>query len=132
MSALSSIHVLLADDNPNMRAIVAAMLALCFAGMRFAFAGALVGTAGLVWLIGWDAGIRTAGIAPYTSGSNYTLSVLPMFILIGYLAYYAGVRDAIATGAPLPASGEDALQVMQVIEAGLRSDAERREVPLHP
>ena len=26
MSALSSIHVLLVDDNPNMRAIVAAML----------------------------------------------------------------------------------------------------------
>jgi tripartite ATP-independent transporter DctM subunit len=73
---------------------VVVMLALCFAGMRFAFAGALVGTAGLVWLIGWDAGIRTAGIAPYTSGSNYTLSVLPMFILIGYLAYYAGITQS--------------------------------------
>ena len=62
--------------------------------MRFAFAGAIVGTAGLVWLIGWDAGIRTAGIAPYTSGANYTLSVLPMFILIGYLAYYAGITQS--------------------------------------
>jgi hypothetical protein len=62
---------------------VAALLALCFAGVRFAFAGAIVGTAGLVSLIGWDAGIRTAGIAPYTAGANYTLSVLPMFILIG-------------------------------------------------
>ena len=37
--------------------------------------------------------VRTAGIAPYTSGSNYTLSVLPMFILIGYLAYYAGITQ---------------------------------------
>ncbi len=72
---------------------VAALLALCFAGVRFAFAGAIVGTAGLVSLIGWDAGIRTAGIAPYTSGANYTLSVLPMFILIGYLAYYAGITQ---------------------------------------
>ena len=62
---------------------VVVLLALCFAGVRFAFAGAITGTAGLVWLIGWDAGIRTAGIAPYTSGANYTLSVLPMFILIG-------------------------------------------------
>ena len=26
--------------------------------------------------------------------SNYTLSVLPMFILIGYLAYYAGITQA--------------------------------------
>jgi tripartite ATP-independent transporter DctM subunit len=73
---------------------VVALLALCFAGVRFAFAGAIVGTAGLVWLIGWDAGIRTAGIAPYTSGANYTLSVLPMFILIGYLAYYAGITQS--------------------------------------
>ena len=73
---------------------VAALLALCFVGVRFAFAGAIVGTGGLVWLIGWDAGIRTAGIAPYTSGANYTLSVLPMFILIGYLAYYAGITQS--------------------------------------
>ena len=28
-----------------------ALLALCFAGVRFAFAGAIVGTTGLVWLI---------------------------------------------------------------------------------
>ena len=45
-------------------------------------------------MIGWDAGIRTAGIAPYTAGANYTLSVLPMFILIGYLAYYAGITQS--------------------------------------
>jgi tripartite ATP-independent transporter DctM subunit len=72
---------------------VAALLVLCFAGVRFAFAGALVGTAGLTMMLGWDAGIRTAGIAPYTAGANYTLSVLPMFILIGYLAYYAGITQ---------------------------------------
>ncbi|WP_428673567.1 TRAP transporter large permease [Reyranella sp.] len=72
---------------------VVALLVLCFAGIRFAFAGALVGTAGLTMMLGWDAGIRTAGIAPYTAGANYTLSVLPMFILIGYLAYYAGITQ---------------------------------------
>ena len=72
---------------------VAIMLGLCFIGVRFAFAAAIVGTAGLTMLIGWDAGIRTAGIAPYTAGANYTLSVLPMFILIGYLAYYAGITQ---------------------------------------
>ena len=72
---------------------VVALLVLCFLGIRFAFAGALVGTAGLTMMLGWDAGIRTAGIAPYTAGANYTLSVLPMFILIGYLAYYAGITQ---------------------------------------
>jgi len=72
---------------------VAALLALCFIGVRFAFAGAIVGTLGLISLIGVDAGIRTAGIVPFASGANYTLSVLPMFILIGYLAYYAGITQ---------------------------------------
>jgi tripartite ATP-independent transporter DctM subunit len=72
---------------------VGALLALCFVGVRFAFAGAIVGTGGLALLIGWDAGIRIAGIAPYSAGANYTLSVLPMFILIGYLAYYAGITQ---------------------------------------
>ena len=72
---------------------VVALLALCFIGVRFAFAGAIVGTLGLMALIGVDAGIRTAGIVPFASGANYTLSVLPMFILIGYLAYYAGITQ---------------------------------------
>jgi tripartite ATP-independent transporter DctM subunit len=72
---------------------VVAMLALCFVGVCFAFAGAIAGTAGLVAMLGWDAGLRTAGIVPFASGANYTLSVLPMFILIGYLAYYAGITQ---------------------------------------
>ena len=66
---------------------VAAMLVLCFVGVRFAFAAAFVGTTGLTMMIGWDAGLRTARIVPYAAGANYTLSVLPMFILIGYLAF---------------------------------------------
>ena len=53
---------------------VGALLVLCFLGVRFAFAGAIVGTAGLTMMIGWDAGIRTAGIAPYSAGANYTLT----------------------------------------------------------
>src|SRR5436190_16208779 len=73
---------------------VAALLVLCFLGIRFAFAGALVGTAGLTMMLGWDAGIRTAGIVPFAAGANYTLSVLPMFNLIGYLAYYAGITQS--------------------------------------
>jgi tripartite ATP-independent transporter DctM subunit len=72
---------------------VAAMLVLCFVGVRFAFAAAFVGTTGLTMMIGWDAGLRTAGIVPYAAGANYTMSVLPMFILIGYLAYYAGITQ---------------------------------------
>ncbi|AKC87113.1 oxidoreductase [Pseudoxanthomonas suwonensis] len=46
-----------------------------------------------------------------------------------YLAFYAGMRDAILRGAPPPVTADEALQVMRVIEAGLLSDAQRREIP---
>jgi tripartite ATP-independent transporter DctM subunit len=70
------------------------MIGLCLLGMRIAFATALVGAFGLTVMIGWDPGMRTAGIIPHASVVNYNLSVLPMFILIGYLAYYAGITTA--------------------------------------
>lgn len=47
-----------------------------------------------------------------------------------YRAFYAGVREAITTGAPSPVPVEEALMVMEVIDAAQRSAAERREVSL--
>ncbi|MSO77798.1 MAG: TRAP transporter large permease [Alphaproteobacteria bacterium] len=72
---------------------VAALMVFACLGVRFSFAGAIVGTFGLVAMTGWNAGFRTAGVVPYAATANYTLSVLPMFILIGYLAYYAGITQ---------------------------------------
>jgi len=72
----------------------AAMVALALVGVRIAFAAAAVGTFGLVAILGWDAGLKTAGVVPHAKSVNYTLSVLPMFILIGYLAFYAGITQA--------------------------------------
>jgi tripartite ATP-independent transporter DctM subunit len=70
------------------------MLGLCFFGVRIVYATAITGAFGLATLIGWDPGMRTAGVIPHASVVTYTLSVLPMFILIGYLAYYAGITRA--------------------------------------
>jgi len=47
-----------------------------------------------------------------------------------YRAYYAGIRDAITGGAPSPVPVEEALLVMEVIDAAQRSAAERREIAL--
>jgi predicted dehydrogenase len=47
-----------------------------------------------------------------------------------YPVFYAGVRDAIRGGAPNPVPPVEALAVMEVLEAGLRSAAERREIGL--
>lgn len=70
----------------------AALVALAVLGVRIAYAAALVGTLGLMILMGNPyAAIVAAGTVPYAKGTGYELSVLPMFILIGYLAYYAGM-----------------------------------------
>ncbi|MBM3644733.1 MAG: TRAP transporter large permease [Alphaproteobacteria bacterium] len=70
----------------------ALMVLLAMIGVRIAYAAALVGTVGLVILTGDVAsGLTAAGTVPYAKSVNYTLSVLPMFVLIGYLAYHAGM-----------------------------------------
>ena len=46
-----------------------------------------------------------------------------------YLGYYEGVRDAISLGAPNPVAPEQALEVINVLETGVKSSAARAEVP---
>ncbi|MEP0545949.1 MAG: Gfo/Idh/MocA family oxidoreductase [Rhodothermales bacterium] len=47
-----------------------------------------------------------------------------------YLAFYAGVRDALRTGSPLPVDPEDAVRGLAVIEAARRSSETRSVVTL--
>jgi tripartite ATP-independent transporter DctM subunit len=74
---------------------VIALVVLVFLGVRVFFAAALVGMLGLVSMIGWDAGAGMAGTIPHSKSVTYTLSVLPMFILIGYLAFHAGITESL-------------------------------------
>ncbi len=74
---------------------VGVLLLLVFAGVRVYIAAAVVGLVGLVVLIGWDAGAGIAGTIPHSKSTTYTLSVLPMFILIGFLAFHAGITEAL-------------------------------------
>ena len=70
---------------------VLALVLMVFLGVRVYIAAAAVGLAGLVALIGWDSGAGMAGTIPHSKSVSYTLSVLPMFILIGFLAFHAGL-----------------------------------------
>jgi len=73
---------------------VGALIVMVLLGVRVYIAAGLVGLAGLVALIGWDAGAGMAGTIPHSKSATYTLSVLPMFILIGFLAFHAGITRA--------------------------------------
>ena len=73
----------------------AVLVVLVFLGVRVFIAAAVVGMLGLVAIIGWEAGTGMAGTVPHSKISSFTLSVLPMFILIGYLAFHAGLTQAV-------------------------------------
>jgi tripartite ATP-independent transporter DctM subunit len=80
-------------DDPVLVGTVAMILLFTLAvlGVRVAFAAAICGFFGLVELIGWRPGATTAATIPYAKTSLYGLSVLPPFILIGFLAFHAGM-----------------------------------------
>ncbi|SDQ77492.1 TRAP transporter large permease [Pseudovibrio sp. Tun.PSC04-5.I4] len=75
------------------------LLLLVVIGVRVAFAAAFVGITGMIILfsmrMGFERGllvaIKMAGTIPHSKSVTYSLSVLPTFILIGFLAYYAGL-----------------------------------------
>ncbi|MCA0869861.1 TRAP transporter large permease [Seohaeicola saemankumensis] len=86
----------------------AGMLVMVVLGMRVAFAAGLAGFVGLVWLRWngfdydpdrlWKAieiSVRIAGLTPHSKVSAHVLSLIPVFILIGYLAYYANLTTAL-------------------------------------
>ena len=72
-----------------------ALLVLVVIGVLVYLAAALVGLIGCITIIGWGPGAGLVGTIPHSKSVNYTLSVLPMFILIGYLAYYAGMTQSL-------------------------------------
>ena len=66
--------------------------------MWVGFAAALVGIAGITILKGWGAASAVAGFLPYSSSASFELSVIPMFVIMGYFAYHGGItRDIFNT-----------------------------------
>ena len=88
--------------------VTAGLLVLVVAGMRVAFAAALAGVVGLVLIFwakkdfdpekfGWalTVAVKQAGQVPHSKVASHELSLIPTFILIGYLAYYAGLTQSL-------------------------------------
>ncbi len=75
------------------------LFVLVIIGVRVAFATAFIGFFGLSLFFmqkqGFDRGLITAlkltGQIPHSKSTSYALSLIPTFILIGYLAYFAGL-----------------------------------------
>ena len=69
------------------------MLLLVMMGVRVAFAAALAGFSGLLWIffakLGFEKGfmvaLKMAGTIPHSKVSTVALSLIPTFIMIGFL-----------------------------------------------
>ena len=70
---------------------VALLITLVMLGVRVFVAAAITGFLGLLALRNWNVAAAISGTIPHSKTVTYPLSVLPLFILIGFLAFYAGL-----------------------------------------
>ncbi|MCY1664949.1 TRAP transporter large permease [Rhizobium sp. SL86] len=68
-------------------------LALMFSGMPIAFAMALVGVIGTMSIIGMAPAFSLLGQTFFDNGREYSLSVLPLFLMMGNFVVQSGVAD---------------------------------------
>ncbi len=78
---------------------IAALLALFMIGMPVGFAMAVIGIAGFSLLVSPDAAIALLARDVWTSFSNYSLTVIPMFIFMGSLAFASGMSRKLYSSA---------------------------------
>ena len=67
------------------------LLIMVVSGVRVVFAASIAGIIGLVELIGVGPALGNIGAIPYSKSVTFVLGLLPIFILIGFLAYQAGM-----------------------------------------
>ena len=72
---------------------VCLLIVMVVLGVRVYVAAALTGFLGLLELKGWHVAAEVSGMIPHSKTVTYPLSVLPLFILIGFLAFYAGLTS---------------------------------------
>ena len=71
----------------------AILVVLMFAGMPISFALALVGTVGVISIIGFEPAFSLLGQTFFDNSRNYSLSVLPLFLMMGNFVVQSGIAE---------------------------------------
>jgi tripartite ATP-independent transporter DctM subunit len=71
----------------------AALLLLMLVRVPIAASMAIVGVFGTAAIAGWPVALATLRAGPFERASSYTLVVIPLFVLMGYLAAEAGLSQ---------------------------------------
>ena len=79
--------------------LIGLFLLLLFMAFRMpiGIAMGLVGLLGLIYLRGWQQGLDMMSMVPYRTAAAYTLSTIPLFVLMGNFAFYSGVSQDLYT-----------------------------------
>ncbi|HUT73013.1 MAG TPA: TRAP transporter large permease [Desulfatiglandales bacterium] len=79
--------------------IIVLLLVLFFLGMPVGFAMAVVGFCGFSYVVSFKAAFNMAGTDLWITFSKYGLTVIPLFVFMGYLAFSAGIAERLYNAA---------------------------------
>ncbi len=72
---------------------IVVLLILLFLRMHIGIAMGLVGFLGFAYIAGWDAAFGVLRTVPYTSFASESMSVIPLFVLMGAFAFGSGMSE---------------------------------------
>ncbi|WP_339108372.1 TRAP transporter large permease [Thioclava sp. GXIMD4216] len=78
---------------------LAILIVLLLAGVPIAFALAGVGLVGVAMIIGWTPALSLIGSAFFDNGREYSLSVLPLFLMMGNFVVQSGIASELYNSA---------------------------------
>ncbi|MBW1801647.1 MAG: TRAP transporter large permease subunit [Deltaproteobacteria bacterium] len=74
------------------------LVLMLFSGMPIGIVMAVVGFIGLAYVAGVEPSLTSMGSSPHTTSSSYSLSVVPLFVLMGAFCFHSGLsRDLYST-----------------------------------
>lgn len=69
------------------------LVVLLFSGMNIGFSMLVVGFVGMILATSWDGAMGLMMTIPYGAVAKYSLSVIPLFVLMGQFAFYGGLSE---------------------------------------
>jgi len=74
---------------------IALMIGIIFLGMNIGLAMFFIGFLGFAYMTSFDTAMGVMRTVPYTNASSYSLSVVPLFVLMGMFAYDSGMSSGL-------------------------------------
>jgi tripartite ATP-independent transporter DctM subunit len=79
--------------------IIVLLITLFLLGIPVGFAMGIVGFCGFWYVVSFKAALNMVGADIWTTFSKYGLTVIPLFIFLGYLAFSSGIAERLYTAA---------------------------------